>query len=203
MEPCLGLTPIPRGAAHSDGVADDGVDRGRGGEQGSELPELRVGDAERRAAMLALDAHLEAGRLSVDEYGDRSAAAVTAVHRGDLAALFTDLPAPHPPLPRRAGDPAVPAVPVAGAVDVGGGADLVGAVRPAGHDAVVPHPGAGLALGLLIMLVFALPAIVGAAVAGAVPAGGFLLLPLLFIALGGVGRRRRRGHGHHGGHGGR
>jgi hypothetical protein len=165
-------------------VADDGAGRGQGGPE----PELRVGDAERRAAMLALDAHLEAGRLSVDEYGDRSAAAVTAVHRRDLAALFADLPAPHPSLPRRAGDPAVPAVPVAGEV------------RPAGHDAVVAHPGAGLALGLLIMVVFALPAIIGAAAAGVVPAGGFLLLPLLFIAFGGAARRRR-GHRDHGGRG--
>jgi hypothetical protein len=60
---------------------------------------LRVGNAERTAALKALDEHLEAGRLGVEEYADRTAAAANAVVAADLAALFTDLPEPHPPLP--------------------------------------------------------------------------------------------------------
>jgi hypothetical protein len=71
--------------------------------EGSTSPEgggqIRIGTAERTAAMKALDAHLEAGRLGVEEYGDRSAVAANATHASELAALFTDLPEPHPPLP--------------------------------------------------------------------------------------------------------
>ncbi|WP_163508766.1 DUF1707 SHOCT-like domain-containing protein [Fodinicola acaciae] len=60
--------------------------------------ELRIGDAEREAAIAALGEHLSAGRLTLDEYGTRSAEATSATTRGDLLALFKDLPAPHPTL---------------------------------------------------------------------------------------------------------
>ena len=60
---------------------------------------LRIGHAERTAAQQALDEHLAAGRLGVDEYADRSATAANAVVAADLASLFTDLPQPHPELP--------------------------------------------------------------------------------------------------------
>jgi hypothetical protein len=60
---------------------------------------LRIGNAERSAALKALDDHLAAGRLGVEEYADRSAAAANAVYASDLTALFTDLPEPHPQLP--------------------------------------------------------------------------------------------------------
>lgn len=59
-------------------------------------PPIRIGNAEREAACGALDAHLEAGRLDPDEYGDRYARATMARTRDDLTALFVDLPAPHP-----------------------------------------------------------------------------------------------------------
>ena len=72
-----------------------------------ERPPIRIGTAERDAAMKALDAHLEAGRLDVDEYGERSARAAVATTAPELAVLFDDLPAPHPPLPGVAGLPAV------------------------------------------------------------------------------------------------
>ena len=72
---------------------------------GEEPSPLRIGNAERTAAIDALDEHLAAGRLGIDEYADRSAVAANAVVAGELAALFTDLPGPHPPLP---GDPASP-----------------------------------------------------------------------------------------------
>ena len=60
---------------------------------------LRIGNVERNAAMKALDAHLEAGRLGVEEYGDRSARAAGATTADELEELFTDLPEPHPPRP--------------------------------------------------------------------------------------------------------
>lgn len=60
---------------------------------------LRIGTAERDAAAAALNTHLEAGRLGVEEYADRSAVAANAVTADELTALFTDLPEPHPRLP--------------------------------------------------------------------------------------------------------
>jgi len=62
-------------------------------------PPLRIGTAERNAAMAALDAHLEAGRLDPVEYGERSARITDARTVDDLLPLFDDLPAPHPDLP--------------------------------------------------------------------------------------------------------
>ncbi|GAA1358070.1 DUF1707 SHOCT-like domain-containing protein [Saccharothrix algeriensis] len=74
--------------------------------------DIRVGDAEREQALRLLGEHLGEGRLDVDEYGDRSARVATARTRGELLALFADLPAPHPrfaqvvPLPSPAAGPA-------------------------------------------------------------------------------------------------
>ena len=65
----------------------------------NERPPTRIGTAERAAAMKALDEHLAAGRLQIEEYGDRSAQAANAITAPELAALFDDLPAPHPALP--------------------------------------------------------------------------------------------------------
>lgn len=78
------------------------MDQGQGGGP------LRIGTAERTAAMRALDAHLEAGRLGVEEYADRSATAANATVAAELTALFDDLPAPHPDIPGTAPLPAVP-----------------------------------------------------------------------------------------------
>lgn len=75
-------------------------------------PDIRIGDAEREEALKALGEHMSAGRLQLDEYGDRSALVTTAKTRGDLLALFADLPEPHP----RFGQLLRPA-PVAGEVD--------------------------------------------------------------------------------------
>jgi hypothetical protein len=65
---------------------------------GEPSPPLRIGNTERTAAMKALDEHLAEGRLTVQEYADRTAAAANAIVAADLAALFTDLPEPHPQL---------------------------------------------------------------------------------------------------------
>ncbi|MDC5695742.1 DUF1707 domain-containing protein [Intrasporangium calvum] len=55
--------------------------------------ELRIGDAERRAAMELLAEHHEAGRLDSHEFEDRRGRAADAVTRHDLDVLFSDLPA--------------------------------------------------------------------------------------------------------------
>jgi hypothetical protein len=74
----------------------------------SEMPEgaLRISDTDRESAMSALGEHLSAGRLDVDEYGERSARVTTAKTRDELTAVFTDLPHPHPRLGTE--PPAVP-----------------------------------------------------------------------------------------------
>jgi hypothetical protein len=59
-------------------------------------PDLRIGDTERHEAIEALGEHVGAGRLTVDEYGERSAKVTTAKTRRDLVALFSDLPDPRP-----------------------------------------------------------------------------------------------------------
>ncbi|HEX3792301.1 MAG TPA: DUF1707 domain-containing protein [Pseudonocardiaceae bacterium] len=63
-----------------------------------EQSDFRIGDAERESAMTALGEHMAAGRLTIDEYGDRSAQVTTAKTRGELFAQFSDLPSPHPQL---------------------------------------------------------------------------------------------------------
>jgi hypothetical protein len=59
----------------------------------------RIGTAEREAAQRALQEHLNAGRLQVNEYAERSAQAADATTASEIAVLFTDLPAPRPKLP--------------------------------------------------------------------------------------------------------
>ncbi|MEU4745050.1 DUF1707 domain-containing protein [Actinosynnema sp. NPDC023658] len=58
--------------------------------------DIRIGDAEREHALELLGTHLGEGRLSVDEYGERSARVTTSKTRGELYELFGDLPAPRP-----------------------------------------------------------------------------------------------------------
>ncbi|HJP78155.1 MAG TPA: DUF1707 domain-containing protein [Pseudonocardiaceae bacterium] len=58
--------------------------------------DLRVADSERENALTALSEHVSQGRLNIDEYGERSAQISTAKTRGELRALFSDLPPPHP-----------------------------------------------------------------------------------------------------------
>jgi hypothetical protein len=51
-----------------------------------------VGDVERELAATALAQHYEAGRLSAEEYDERSAGAFAARTGGDLEKIFADLP---------------------------------------------------------------------------------------------------------------
>jgi hypothetical protein len=59
-------------------------------------PELRISDEEREAAVAALSEHYAAGRLTKDEYDERTAVAFGARTASALRPLFVDLPGPHP-----------------------------------------------------------------------------------------------------------
>lgn len=63
-----------------------------------EIPEdaLRISDADRETATTALGEHMSAGRLDLDEYGERAAKVTAAKTRAELLAVFRDLPTPHP-----------------------------------------------------------------------------------------------------------
>jgi hypothetical protein len=54
--------------------------------------DIRVSDAERDAVVKALGDHASVGRLTLDEFQDRSSRALEAKTRGDLGALTSDLP---------------------------------------------------------------------------------------------------------------
>ena len=53
---------------------------------------LRVSDADRDRAIAELSEHYQAGRLTTEEFEDRTGRALAARTSADLAALFTDLP---------------------------------------------------------------------------------------------------------------
>ena len=73
------------------------------------MDELRIGDADRDAALGVLSEHYALGRLTKDEFDERSDAVWSARTRGDLAPLFVDLPVRSPALPVRAQQPGRPA----------------------------------------------------------------------------------------------
>jgi len=62
----------------------------------TESPDLRISDADREQALSALGEHMSVGRLTVDEYGERSAKVAAARTQSELQEVFTDLPEPHP-----------------------------------------------------------------------------------------------------------
>ncbi|MBV6761434.1 DUF1707 SHOCT-like domain-containing protein [Rhodococcus opacus] len=57
-------------------------------------PWLRASDTDRSRVVLALEREVGTGRLTLDEYSDRVAAAYGARTLGELAAVTRDLPAP-------------------------------------------------------------------------------------------------------------
>jgi Domain of unknown function (DUF1707) len=59
---------------------------------------LRVSDADRDRAIAELSEHYQAGRLSTEEFEDRTGRALQARITADLAALFTDLPRREAPM---------------------------------------------------------------------------------------------------------
>jgi hypothetical protein len=66
----------------------------------------RVGNTEREAAIEALNRHWQAGRLDPAEHERRTTAAYAAVTKGDLDALFADLPGGDPATRRSGTSPA-------------------------------------------------------------------------------------------------
>jgi|SRR4051794_6863307 hypothetical protein len=73
---------------------------------------LRIGDAEREAAVSALGEHYAAGRITREELDDRTSAAYAARTEAELWPLFADLPVAARPTrggsTRTAGRPAGP-----------------------------------------------------------------------------------------------
>jgi hypothetical protein len=69
---------------------------------------VRASDADRDRAVEALAAASAEGRLTLEEYSERSGAALTARTLGDLAGLTADLPAPGPPAAQHGDVAAVP-----------------------------------------------------------------------------------------------
>ncbi|HXW87219.1 MAG TPA: DUF1707 domain-containing protein [Streptosporangiaceae bacterium] len=67
--------------------------------------DLRVSDADRDRALAELSEHFQAGRLTLEEFDERSGQALQARTARELTALFTDLPAAQS---RTAGAIAVP-----------------------------------------------------------------------------------------------
>jgi hypothetical protein len=59
---------------------------------------LRVSDADRDRAIAELSEHYQAGRLTTEEFEDRTGRALQARTTTDLAALFTDLPRRQAPM---------------------------------------------------------------------------------------------------------
>ncbi|MEV0293456.1 DUF1707 domain-containing protein [Nocardia sp. NPDC050710] len=57
-----------------------------------ELPDIRIGTAEREDALRRLSDNFAAGRLSVAEFDERSAIVAAAMTRGELDKVFNDLP---------------------------------------------------------------------------------------------------------------
>jgi hypothetical protein len=55
-------------------------------------PHLRASDADREQVATALERHVAAGRLTLDEYAQRVSAVFAAATHGELAALTRDLP---------------------------------------------------------------------------------------------------------------
>jgi hypothetical protein len=72
--------------------------------------DIRVSDAERDQAVAELSEHFQAGRVTQEEFEDRSGRALQARTRSDLSELFTDLP----PLGTVLAPSSRPAAPVAG-----------------------------------------------------------------------------------------
>lgn len=56
----------------------------------------RIGSAERELAIGQLQQHYRAGRLTPEEYEDRSVRASRAMTWGEIVPLFADLPEPRP-----------------------------------------------------------------------------------------------------------
>ena len=137
---------------------------------------IRVSDAERDRAVTELSEHFQAGRLTQDEFEDRSGQALGARTGEDLSALFTDLPkqslATVPPPPQ----------------------DLEGAVPPYGAPRRVgPPAGARAVIALVIVAVLAVNVFAANAGQGHGHGVGWLIPVVIvaFVFLRLIGHRHR------------
>lgn len=76
---------------------------------GALQPRMRAGDADRTKVVETLGRHLGEGRLTVEEFDERTAQAHAAVYLDQLPPLLADLPGDPPPAARPA--PRRPRVP--------------------------------------------------------------------------------------------
>lgn len=102
--------------------------------------DIRLSDAERDQAITELGEHFQAGRLTQEEFDDRSGRALQARTGRDLTALFSDLPRPG------AADPWAGPAPWAG--------PPAGLVQ-AGRRGAGPLPAARFVLGVVIVAIIA------------------------------------------------
>ncbi len=135
-----------------------------GHDEPGRLPSVRIGDAERNAASDALHQHLAAGRLTLDEFADRSTQVLDARTQDELDRVFHDLPLIAGP-PGRSGS---------GALHRAAGA-LAG-VPPKGRSAMTRPLVAGLMAGIpmIALLLFFITGLWYF----------FLLIPLAYTVLG-------------------
>ena len=103
--------------------------------------DIRVSDTERDQAVTELGEHFQAGRLTQEEFDDRSGRALQARTGRDLTALFSDLPRP------AVTDPWAGPVPWAG--------PPAGPVPPAGRRGAGPLPAVRFVLGVAIVAIIA------------------------------------------------
>jgi hypothetical protein len=74
----------------------------------SQSPDIRASDADRQRVVELLTAAATDGRLTVEEYSERSSAAYAAKTVGELAGLTTDLVGARPNLPANSSAPTEP-----------------------------------------------------------------------------------------------
>ncbi len=131
--------------------------------------QLRVSDSDRDRAVAELSEHYQAGRLTLEEFEDRSGRALQARTGGELGGLFTDLP-----------KAAVPGAAVPGAGVPAAGAGLAGPR---------PLPAARIAV-LCVVAVLVIGGVLGGLQHGYHASFG-LLIPVIVLAV--VARHRRCG----------
>lgn len=118
---------------------------------------LRVSDADRDRALAELSEHFQAGRLTSEEFDERSGRALQARTGAELTGLLTDLPRPQAavpsPGPRHPHSPArLPAGPIATVAAVGAitAVLVIGAITAGLNGGL---GGAGLVPILIVLLV--------------------------------------------------